>query len=101
MDERLRELAEARYRQPTFLQTLFELAVEEQWFDLQHMVQHDMAKAILADYSLEQGLDYLNQKIYFDHWEDVIEVGWNAFCAHSGLTREKVAQQLASLRDGF
>ena len=46
-----------------FLQALFELAIEEQWFDLQHMVQHDMAKAILADYSLEQGQDYLNQKI--------------------------------------
>ena len=26
-----------------------ELALEEQWFDLQHMIQHDMAKAILAD----------------------------------------------------
>lgn len=99
MDARLRELAEDRYRQPMFLQTLFELAVEEQWFDLQHMVQHDMAKAILADYSLEQGQDYLNQKIYFDHWEDVIEVGWLAFCEHTGLTRERVHQCLAALRD--
>lgn len=101
MDERLRELAEDRYRQPMFLQTLFELAVEEQWFDLQHMVQHDMAKAILADYSLEQGQDYLNQQIYFDHWESVIEVGWNAFCAHTGLPRERVNAALASLRDAF
>lgn len=101
MDDRLRELAEMRYRQPTFLQTLFELAIEEQWFDLQHMVQHDMAKAILADYSLEKGKDYLNQKIYFDHWEDVIEVGWSAFCDHTGLTREKVQQHLATLREGF
>jgi hypothetical protein len=101
MDERLRELAETRYRQPFFLQALFELALEEQWFDLQHMVQHDMAKAILADYSLESGLDYLNQKIYFDHWEDVIEVGWTAFCTHTGLTRDKVKQNLSSLHNSF
>src|ERR1700731_787049 len=101
MDERLRQLAETRYKQPFFLQALFELALEEQWFDLQHMVQHDMAKAILADYSLEQGRDFLNRQIYFDHWEEVIEVGWAAFCLHTGLTPEKVKQQLASLRDGF
>ncbi len=101
MDEKLRELAEARYRQPMFLKALFELALDEQWFDLQHMVQHDMAKAILADYSLEQGQDYLNQKIYFDYWEDVIEVGWKAFCAHTGVSREKVDKGLASLREGF
>jgi hypothetical protein len=101
MDDRLRQLAETRYRQPFFLQALFELALEEQWFDLQHMVQHDMAKAILADYSLENGKDYLNQKIYFDYWEDVIEVGWTAFCNHTGLSREKVNQQLAQLRNSF
>lgn len=101
MDDRLKELAENRYHQPFFLKALFELALEEQWFDLQHMVQHDMAKAILADYSLETGHDYLNQKIYLDHWEDVIEVGWRAFCDHTGLSREKVNQQLAHLRDSF
>lgn len=101
MDARLQELAEDRYRQPMFLQTLFELAVEEQWFDLQHMVQHDMAKAILADYSLEQGKDYLNRQIYFEHWEEVIEVGWGAFCEHTGLTIEKVKQRLQTLRDAM
>jgi hypothetical protein len=101
MDDRLREIAEQRYHQPMFLQALFELAIEEQWFDLQHMVQHDMAKAILADYSLEQGQDYLNQKIYFDYWESVIDVGWRAFCDHTGLAREKVDARLASLREGF
>jgi hypothetical protein len=101
VDARLQELAEDRYKQPMFLRTLFELAVEEQWFDLQHMVQHDMAKAILADYSLEQGQDYLNQKIYLDHWEAVIEVGWKAFCDHTGLTREKVQQRLATLREAM
>jgi hypothetical protein len=101
MDQRLRELAEMRYRTPMFLQALFELAVEEQWFDLQHMVQHDMAKAILADYSMEQGRDYLDQKIYLTHWEDVIEVGWSAFCAHTGLTREKVNERLQSLHNGI
>jgi hypothetical protein len=101
MDERLRQLAETRYRMPVFLQTLFELAVEEQWFDLQHMVQHDMAKAILADYSLEKGHDYLDQKDYLSYWEDVIEVGWTAFCAHSGLSREKVNQRLSELRSSL
>lgn len=101
MDERLQELAEMRYTQPFFLKALFELALEEQWFDLQHMVQHDMAKAILADYSLEKGQDYLNQKIYFDYWEEVIEVGWRAFCDHTGLPRDKVNQQLAQLRNSF
>ena len=46
MDERLRELAHARYSQKAFLSALFELALEEQWFDVQHMVQHDMAKRL-------------------------------------------------------
>jgi hypothetical protein len=101
MDHRLKELAEMRYRTPMFLKALFELAVEEHWSVLQHMIQHDMAKAILADYSLEKGYDYLDQKIYMTHWEDVIEVGWSAFCAHTGLTREKVDQHLAALRDGI
>lgn len=101
MDDKLRELAESRYRQPEFLKTLFELALEEQWFDLQHMVQHDMAKAILADFSLDQGAGYLNQDIFFNNWEAVIEVGWTAFCDHTGLPREKVDQQLAHLRNGF
>ncbi len=100
MDNRLRELAETKYRQSAFLATLLELAVEEQWFDLQHMVQHDMAKAILADYSHERGEDYLNSKTFFDHWEDVIEVGWKAFCEHTGLPRDKVQQKLRLLREG-
>lgn len=99
MDNRLKELAEKRYRQPVFLSTLFELAVEEQWFDLQHMVQHDMAKAILADYCLEQGINYLSSDHFFDNWEEVIEVGWAAFCEHTGLPKEKVDSNLQKLRD--
>jgi hypothetical protein len=66
MDDRLRELAENRYGQKEFLSALFDLALEEQWFDLQHLIQHDMAKAILADYSQEIGKDYLNQEIFYD-----------------------------------
>lgn len=99
MDARLKELAEVRYQQQEFLQTLFELAVENQWFDVQHMVQHDMAKAIIADYSLEKGLGFLNSELFFDNWEQVIDVGWDAFCAHSGLTREKVNKHLQQLSD--
>jgi len=101
MDDRLKELAESRYQQEVFLATLFELAVEGQWFDLQHMVQHDMAKAILADYSYELGKDYLNRDIFLKHWEDVIEVGWKAFCDHTGLSRDKVNQQLQHLREAY
>lgn len=101
MDNRLREMAESRYRQEVFLSTLFELAVEGQWFDLQHMVQHDMAKAILADYSYELGKDYLNKDIFHRYWEDVIEVGWIAFCEHTGLSRDKVNQHLRRLREAY
>lgn len=101
MDDRLREMAEERYRQKEFLAALFELALEEQWFDLQHMVQHDMAKAILADYSYELGRDYLNRDIFHANWEDVIEVGWIAFCEHTGLPRDKVKQHLHRLREAF
>ncbi len=98
---RLREIAESRYAQEVFLSTLFELAVEEQWFDLQHMIQHDMAKAIIADYSYEIGKDYLNQDIYFDSWEDVIEIGWDKFCAHTGLSRDRVNSHLRQLREAI
>ncbi len=66
---------------------------------LQHMIQHDMAKAVLADYSYERGEDYLNSKTFFDNWEDVIEVGWDAFCAHTGLSRDRVQEQLKQLRE--
>jgi hypothetical protein len=99
MNERLRELAEARYGQEQFLRALFELALEEQWFDLRHMIQHDMAKAIIADYCFEQGREYLDQEIYFSCFEEVIELGWTIFCRHTGLSREKVAAALAALRD--
>ena len=101
MDERLKELAESRYRQQEFLSVLFELALEEQWFDLQHVIQHDMAKAILADYSYELGKGYLNQDIYLSNWEDVIEIGWKAFCKHTGLTMEKVNVHLSQLREAI
>ncbi len=101
MDDKLKQLAESRYSQKEFLGILFELAVEDQWFDLQHMIQHDMAKAILADYSFELGEGYLNTDIFFRYWEEVIEVGWNAFCQHTGLPREKVRLRLEQLRDGI
>lgn len=101
MNDQLRQLAETRYRQPEFLAALFELALEEQWFDLQHMVQHDMAKAILADWSLEQGLGYLNRDIYFSNWEDVIKVGWSAFCDHTGLSWDKVKAELEKMQKRF
>lgn len=101
MDDRLRELAESKYSQPAFLSTLFDLALEEQWFDLQHLIQHDMAKAVLADYSYELGKDYLNQEIYYSNWEDVIDVGWSKFCKHTGLTREKVKTRLEELREAI
>ncbi len=98
---RLKELAEARYNQEEFLRALFELALEEQWFDLSHMIQHDMAKAILADYSLEQGHGYLNQKIYMEFWGDVIEIGWTRFCEHTGLSRDKVNSCLKEYREAI
>lgn len=101
LPSRLQELAEKRYSQQEFLRTLFELAVEEQWFDLQHMIQHDMAKAIIADYSFEQGQGYLNQDIYFSCWEEVIEIGWDQFCKHTGLSRDKVNMHLRQLREAI
>lgn len=99
MNPRLREMAENRYAQKEFLSVLFDLALEEQWFDLQHMIQHDMAKAIIADYSLEIGRDYLNQEVYFGCFEDVIEIGWSTFCRHTGLSRQKVDRCLLNLRN--
>jgi hypothetical protein len=101
MDERLRELAESRYGQKEFLSTLFELALEEQWFDLQHLIQHDMAKAILADYSYELGKGYLNQEVFYSNWEPVIEIGWRIFCDHTGLTMDKVNSHLTDLREAI
>lgn len=99
IDQRLREMAEARYSQKAFLTALFDLALEEQWFDLQHMIQHDMAKAIIADYSYETGRGYLHQDVFFNSWEDVIEIGWSTFCSHTGLSRDKVNSCLAKLRE--
>lgn len=99
MEDRLKELAHSRYSQKEFLGALFELALEEHWFDVQHMVQHDMAKAIIADYSREMGNDYLNQDLFYQCWEEVIEVGWTTFCQHTGLTRQKVDESLAQLRE--
>lgn len=101
LPERLQELAENRYSQREFLKVLFELALEDQWFDLRHMIQHDMAKAIIADYSFELGRDYLNQDLYLKFWEDVIEIGWEKFCGHTGLTRDTVDTQLLALREAI
>lgn len=83
------------------MRALFELALEEQWTDLSHMIQHDMAKAILADYSLEAGLGYLNQKVYMEFWEEVIEIGWTRFCQHTGLSRDKVDLCLKEYREAI
>ena len=99
MDERLRSLAEDRYQQKEFLAQLFELAVEEQWFDVRHMVQHDMAKAILADYSLENGFGFLDRDIYLNYWEDVVKIGWGAFSEYTGLPMEKINTQLKRLEN--
>jgi len=99
MDSRLQELAEYRYRQSEFLSALFELAVEGQWFELQHMVQHDMAKAILADYSQELGKGYLNQDIFLTNWEAVIDIGWQSFCEHTGLSRDRIRNELGKLSE--
>jgi hypothetical protein len=101
MDDRLKELAQERYGQKEYLSTLFELALEEKWFDLQHLIQHDMAKAILADYSQELGKDYLNQEVFYNNWEDVIQVGWMAFCKHTGLSMEQVNVRLQALRNAI
>jgi hypothetical protein len=101
MDKQLKSLAESRYGQPEFLSTLFDLALEEKWFDLQHLIQHDMAKAILADYSYNLGRGYLNTQIFNEYWEDVIEIGWNIFCCHTGISREKIAARLKDLRDAI
>ena len=98
---RLQELAENRYGQDEFLKVLFDLALEDQWFDLQHMIQHDMAKAIIADYSYELGQGFLNQEIYFSCWEEVIEIGWGKFCEHTGLSRDKVRFNLEKLREAI
>lgn len=99
MEERLRQMAETRYGQEEFLATTFELAVEGLWFDLRHMIQHDMAKAILADYSLELGRGYLNQEVFFANWEGVIDIGWEVFCSHTGLPMDKVKKNLAALQE--
>lgn len=101
MDDRLKELAQSRYQQREFLQTLFELAIENQWFDVRQMVQHDMAKAIIADYSQEQGRGFLDGELFLDNWESVVEVGWGAFCAHTGLTRDRVNHQLQQLGENL
>lgn len=101
MNERLQELAELHYQQPEFLRTLFELAVENNWFDLRHMVQHDMAKAVIADYSLECGKGYLDNDLFFANWEQVVDVGWQAFCIHTGIAREQVMQKLHSLGENL
>jgi hypothetical protein len=97
MDEQLRELAERRYGQEEFLRTLFELALEDEWFQLRHLIQHDMAKAVLADYSCRQGKGYLDSQIFYNSWEEVIDIGWQAFCTHTGIPKDKVNQRLQEL----
>lgn len=101
MDKQLKELAESRYGQPELVGTLFELALEGKWFDLQHVIQHDMAKAILADYSFKLGRGYLNPQIFNDYWEDVIEIGWKTFCSRTGIPRDKVLSRLKELQNAI
>jgi hypothetical protein len=90
MDDRLRKIAEDRYGQKEFLSALFDLALEEQWFDLQHLIQHDMAKAILADYSLEQGKGFLNQDIFYSNW-DWLENVLRAYRFNHGKSEQQPA----------
>lgn len=97
----MKELAESRYGQPEFVSTLFELALEDQWFDLQHLIQHDMAKAILADYSSKLGRGYLHSQVFYDYWEDVIEIGWKTFCNRTGISRESVRTRLKELHNAI
>jgi hypothetical protein len=99
MDEKLQKLAEHRYSQKEFLNTLHELALAEQWADMQHLVQHDMAKAILADYSYINGKDYLDTKIFYTYWEEVIAVGWEIFCERSGISGEHIRIKLSQLHE--
>jgi hypothetical protein len=101
MDDQLRSMAESRYKQTEFLKTLFELALEENWFELQHVIQHDMAKAVIADYSLTIGKGYFDSKIFFDNWEEVIDIGWRAFSEHTGISMEKVKAQLSEMRNAI
>jgi hypothetical protein len=97
MNDQLKEMAEARYAETEILRTLFDLALENQWFDLQHVIQHDIAKAILADYSLHTGKGFLDPKIFYDNWEAVIEIGWKAFSNHTGIPLEQVKLRLAEI----
>lgn len=99
MDLRLKELAEERYKQPAFLANLFELAIEKEWFHVQHMIQHDMAKAIISDYAFELGYRNWNNQVFLDNWEDVIHIGWRIFCEHTGLTKDKVDIALKQLQE--
>jgi len=97
MNDQLKEMAEARYGQTEFLRALFDLALEERWFELQHVIQHDMAKAILADYSFYTGQGYLDSKIFYDNWEEVIAIGWQVFSNHTGIPLEQVKIRLAEI----
>jgi hypothetical protein len=99
MDTQLLQLAEAKYSQEEFLNTIRQLALAEQWFDLQHVVQHDMAKAILADYSMLTEKDYLDPKIFYTYWEEVIEIGWEIFCERTGISREHIRVKLSQLHE--
>ena len=99
MDNQLRQLTEEHYSQKEFLHTLQELALTERWFDIQHLVQHDMVKAVLADYSYLIGKDYLNNQIFYTHWEEVIEIGWQIFCEHTHISREQVRLKLTHLHE--
>jgi hypothetical protein len=99
MDAQLQTLAQERYSQKELLNTLFELALSEQWFDLQHVLQHDIAKAILADYSYNLGQGFLDPKIFYEHWEEVIEIGWQIFCKHTGISRQQVQEKLSQLHE--
>lgn len=101
MNEQLLKLAQERYSQKEILNTLFELALSDQWFDLQHVVQHDMAKAILADYSYSLGLGYLDIKIFHQHWQGVIEVGWQIFSQHTGISCQEVQAKLSQLHNAI
>lgn len=90
-------MAKSKYEQKEFLGALFDLALEDRWFDVRHLIQHDMAKAILADYSYELGKEYLSQEIFYSNWESVIQIGWEIFRQHTGLSEDKVETSLKKL----
>ena len=101
MDKQLKQIAQNRYAQDDFVKAVFELALEKEWLSLERVIQHDMAKAILADYSCKLGKGYLDDSIFFNNWENVIEIGWRVFFKRTGISKKLVQKNLKQLHDSF